>query len=229
MFPPQSHQRQHNKDKPYKCPNCYRAYSDSASLQIHLSAHAIKNAKAYSCSMCGRAYTSVSKGTPHLRCTGVSTRVNLRPSDCAGDLSHEAHVQTHGRGALSDPPVTSADRVPQHPHPHLPHLSPPTPHFNWLPGQIPSPAAGACEVLPLEPPTYTRLTRAFSKLAASIHPDEGPSVEEKKKIRAQRFFFSFFLFLFFMNVTAQPDVVRKDCVAKNVLRQDLISTLVSIV
>ncbi|CAB1353415.1 unnamed protein product, partial [Coregonus sp. 'balchen'] len=54
----QSHQRQHNKDKPYKCPNCYRAYSDSASLQIHLSAHAIKNAKAYCCSMCGRAYTS---------------------------------------------------------------------------------------------------------------------------------------------------------------------------
>lgn len=63
-FPPQSHQRQHNKDKPYKCPNCYRAYSDSASLQIHLSAHAIKNAKAYSCSMCGRAYTSVSARGP---------------------------------------------------------------------------------------------------------------------------------------------------------------------
>lgn len=54
----QSHQRSHNKDKPYKCSNCYRAYSDSASLQIHLSAHAIKNAKAYCCSMCGRAYTS---------------------------------------------------------------------------------------------------------------------------------------------------------------------------
>ncbi|KTG44707.1 hypothetical protein cypCar_00002581 [Cyprinus carpio] len=53
-----SHQRQHNKDKPYKCPNCYRAYTDSASLQIHLSAHAIKNAKSYCCSMCGRAYTS---------------------------------------------------------------------------------------------------------------------------------------------------------------------------
>lgn len=29
-------------------------------MQIHLSAHAIKNAKAYCCSMCGRAYTSVS-------------------------------------------------------------------------------------------------------------------------------------------------------------------------
>ncbi|XP_062842657.1 zinc finger protein 362a isoform X2 [Trichomycterus rosablanca] len=54
----QSHQRSHNKDKPYKCSNCYRAYSDSASLQIHLAAHAIKNAKAYCCSMCGRAYTS---------------------------------------------------------------------------------------------------------------------------------------------------------------------------
>lgn len=67
----QSHQRQHNKDKPYKCPNCYRAYSDSASLQIHLSAHAIKNAKAYCCSMCGRAYTSVSK--PHVMCLSPSS------------------------------------------------------------------------------------------------------------------------------------------------------------
>lgn len=63
--PPQSHQRQHNKDKPYKCPNCYRAYTDSASLQIHLSAHAIKHAKAYCCSMCGRAYTSVRRGGGH--------------------------------------------------------------------------------------------------------------------------------------------------------------------
>lgn len=62
----QSHQRQHNKDKPYKCPNCYRAYSDSASLQIHLSAHAIKHAKAYCCSMCGRAYTSVSPALPQV-------------------------------------------------------------------------------------------------------------------------------------------------------------------
>lgn len=63
-----SHQRQHNKDKPFKCSNCFRAYSDSASLQTHLPAHAIKNAKAYCCSMCGRAYTSVSAPpltTPH--------------------------------------------------------------------------------------------------------------------------------------------------------------------
>ncbi|XP_054639361.1 zinc finger protein 362a isoform X1 [Dunckerocampus dactyliophorus] len=54
----QSHQRHHNKDKPFKCSNCYRAYSDSASLQIHLSAHAIKAARAYCCSTCDRAYTS---------------------------------------------------------------------------------------------------------------------------------------------------------------------------
>lgn len=64
-----SHQRQHNKDKPFKCANCYRAYSDSASLQIHLSAHAIKNAKAYCCSMCGRAYTSVSFMKTIINCT----------------------------------------------------------------------------------------------------------------------------------------------------------------
>ncbi|XP_028303189.1 zinc finger protein 362a isoform X2 [Gouania willdenowi] len=54
----QSHQRQHNKDKPFKCSDCFRAYLDSSSLQIHLSAHAIKNAKIYCCSTCSRAYTS---------------------------------------------------------------------------------------------------------------------------------------------------------------------------
>lgn len=42
-----------------------------------------------------------------------------------GDLPYEAHVQTHGGGAPSDPPVASEDRVPQHPHTHLPHLSSP--------------------------------------------------------------------------------------------------------
>ena len=40
-----------------------------------------------------------------------------------GDLPYEAHVQTHGGGAPSEPPVASEDRVPQHPHTHLPHLS----------------------------------------------------------------------------------------------------------
>lgn len=40
-----------------------------------------------------------------------------------GDLPYEAHVQTHRSGAPSDPPVASEDRVPHHPHPHIPHLS----------------------------------------------------------------------------------------------------------
>ncbi|MBN3323106.1 ZN384 protein, partial [Atractosteus spatula] len=41
----QSHRRQHNKDKPYKCHNCHRAYTDSASLEVHLSTHTVKHAK----------------------------------------------------------------------------------------------------------------------------------------------------------------------------------------
>lgn len=45
----------------------------------------------------------------------------------AGDLPYEAHVQTHGGGAPSEPPVAPEDRVPQHPHTHLPHLSSPRP------------------------------------------------------------------------------------------------------
>lgn len=44
-----------------------------------------------------------------------------------GDLPYEAHVQTHSRGAPSEPPIATEDRVPQHPHSDLPHLSPPSP------------------------------------------------------------------------------------------------------
>lgn len=56
----QSHRRQHNKDKPFKCHNCHRAYTDAASLEVHLATHTVKHAKVYTCSICSRAYTSVS-------------------------------------------------------------------------------------------------------------------------------------------------------------------------
>lgn len=132
-----SHQRQHNKDKPFKCSNCFRAYSDSASLQTHLPAHAIKNAKAYCCSMCGRAYTSVSAPpltAPHhplppgtwvsqVSCGGS----RLCPCACSspGDVPHEAHVQTHHGGASGLPPIACArHRLSRHSPTDLPHLRP---------------------------------------------------------------------------------------------------------
>lgn len=206
LFAPQSHQRQHNKDKPYKCPNCYRAYSDSASLQIHLSAHAIKNAKAYSCSMCGRAYTSVSQRTRAASrgrggTGGFALTLNPPPSVIvAGDLSDEAHVQTHGRGALCDPPVPSEDRVPQHPHPHLPHLRPshstgPTrPVSQSSGGSLPGPC-------PLEPPHLPKADASVQQPGCPLPSRRpvcgwvggGTNKNNNKKIRAQHvFFFSLF-------------------------------------
>lgn len=55
----QSHRRQHNKDKPFKCQNCNRGYTDAASLEVHLSTHTVKHAKLFSCGLCNRSYTSV--------------------------------------------------------------------------------------------------------------------------------------------------------------------------
>uniref|UniRef100_A0A3Q2T580 Zinc finger protein 384 a n=1 Tax=Fundulus heteroclitus TaxID=8078 RepID=A0A3Q2T580_FUNHE len=55
----QSHRRQHNKDKPFKCHNCNRGYTDAASLEVHLSTHTVKHAKLFSCGLCNRSYTSV--------------------------------------------------------------------------------------------------------------------------------------------------------------------------
>ncbi|XP_041078319.1 zinc finger protein 362-like isoform X1 [Polyodon spathula] len=63
----QSHRRQHNKDKPYKCHHCHRAYTDSASLEVHLSTHTVKHAKVYSCGMCNRVYTSETYLMKHMR------------------------------------------------------------------------------------------------------------------------------------------------------------------
>lgn len=131
-FPVQSHQRQHNKDKPYKCPNCYRAYTDSASLQIHLSAHAIKNAKSYCCSMCGRAYTSVS--TDHRSTYGkIPLSSYYKTVFCfSGNLPYEAHVQTHRGGASRQPPFPTENRISQHPHTHFTYLSfPPHVSLPW--------------------------------------------------------------------------------------------------
>uniref|UniRef100_A0AAY4CT95 Zinc finger protein 384 n=1 Tax=Denticeps clupeoides TaxID=299321 RepID=A0AAY4CT95_9TELE len=63
----QSHRRQHNKDKPFKCHNCNRGYTDSASLEVHMSTHTVKHAKLYSCGLCNRAYTSETYLMKHMR------------------------------------------------------------------------------------------------------------------------------------------------------------------
>lgn len=58
-FLSQSHRRQHNKDKPYKCTNCNKGYIDAASLEVHMASHTVKHARIYSCGLCNRTYTSV--------------------------------------------------------------------------------------------------------------------------------------------------------------------------
>ncbi|MCJ8728991.1 hypothetical protein PDJAM_G00009470 [Pangasius djambal] len=63
----QSHRRQHNKDKPFKCHHCNRGYTDSASLEVHLSTHTVKHAKLYSCGLCNRTYTSETYLIKHMR------------------------------------------------------------------------------------------------------------------------------------------------------------------
>lgn len=68
------------------------------------------------------SWTSWSRGT-----FKITVAVIFMPFVCfpvlVGDLSYEAHVQTHGGGAPGESPVAPEDRVPQHPHTHLPHLS----------------------------------------------------------------------------------------------------------
>lgn len=67
LDPLQSHRRQHNKDKPYKCHHCNRGYVDAASLEVHLSTHTVKHDKLYSCGLCNRTYTSETYLMKHMR------------------------------------------------------------------------------------------------------------------------------------------------------------------
>uniref|UniRef100_W5MMS7 Zinc finger protein 384 n=1 Tax=Lepisosteus oculatus TaxID=7918 RepID=W5MMS7_LEPOC len=91
----QSHRRQHNKDKPYKCHNCHRAYTDSASLEVHLSTHTVKHAKVYSCGMCNRAYTSETYLMKHMR------KHNPDPLSAAAAVAQSAHQAGQAGGGAA--------------------------------------------------------------------------------------------------------------------------------
>ncbi|XP_053480595.1 zinc finger protein 384b isoform X3 [Ictalurus furcatus] len=89
----QSHRRQHNKDKPFKCHHCNRGYTDSASLEVHLSTHTVKHAKLYSCGLCNRTYTSETYLIKHMR----KHSPDLVPTPPSG--AQQSHSPAGGGGA----------------------------------------------------------------------------------------------------------------------------------
>ncbi|XP_044152832.1 zinc finger protein 384 isoform X9 [Bufo gargarizans] len=105
----QSHRRQHNKDKPFKCHNCHRAYTDSSSLEVHLSTHTVKHAKVYTCSICSRAYTSETYLMKHMRKHNAPD--NSQPPSTQV-LSSQAHFTPVSQAPTSDGPQCSFDMNP---------------------------------------------------------------------------------------------------------------------
>lgn len=100
----QSHRRQHNKDKPFKCQNCNRGYTDAASLEVHLSTHTVKHAKLFSCGLCNRSYTSVlrvflSQAKVASSKERISNHVFCSLSLPAGDVSDETYEEAQPRPA----------------------------------------------------------------------------------------------------------------------------------
>ncbi|XP_030044223.1 zinc finger protein 384 isoform X1 [Microcaecilia unicolor] len=106
----QSHRRQHNKDKPFKCHNCHRAYTDAASLEVHLSTHTVKHAKVYTCSICSRAYTSETYLMKHMRKHNAPEQ-QQPPSAPQPQVVSQVHASA-GSHYSSAPQVPSGD-VPQ--------------------------------------------------------------------------------------------------------------------
>lgn len=105
----QSHRRQHNKDKPFKCHNCHRAYTDSSSLEVHLSTHTVKHAKVYTCSICSRAYTSETYLMKHMRKHNAPDTSQQPPTQV---LTSQAHFTPVSQAPTSDGPQCSFDMSP---------------------------------------------------------------------------------------------------------------------
>nr|XP_025969112.1 zinc finger protein 384 isoform X5 [Dromaius novaehollandiae] len=102
----QSHRRQHNKDKPFKCHNCHRAYTDAASLEVHLATHTVKHAKVYTCSICSRAYTSETYLMKHMRKHNIpdpQQQVVQAQSQASQQQQQQQHFQPQGGGAAGGP------------------------------------------------------------------------------------------------------------------------------
>uniref|UniRef100_A0A8C0HPK7 Zinc finger protein 384 n=1 Tax=Buteo japonicus TaxID=224669 RepID=A0A8C0HPK7_9AVES len=117
----QSHRRQHNKDKPFKCHNCHRAYTDAASLEVHLATHTVKHAKVYTCSICSRAYTSETYLMKHMRKHNIPDPQQQVVQAQAQASQQQQHFQPQvggQQGALGDtnqpnpPPQCSFDLTP---------------------------------------------------------------------------------------------------------------------
>ncbi|XP_075071949.1 zinc finger protein 384 isoform X10 [Mixophyes fleayi] len=105
----QSHRRQHNKDKPFKCHNCHRAYTDSTSLEVHLSTHTVKHAKVYTCSICSRAYTSETYLMKHMRKHNAPDTQQPPPTQV---LTSQAHFTPVSQASASEGPQCSFDMNP---------------------------------------------------------------------------------------------------------------------
>uniref|UniRef100_A0A8C4T917 Zinc finger protein 384 n=1 Tax=Erpetoichthys calabaricus TaxID=27687 RepID=A0A8C4T917_ERPCA len=99
----QSHRRQHNKDKPFKCHNCHRAYTDSASLEVHLATHTVKHAKVYSCGMCNRAYTSETYLMKHMRKHNPDPNTQVQPNQSNQNPTQQQAQNAQGQGQNNPP------------------------------------------------------------------------------------------------------------------------------
>ncbi|XP_019331694.1 zinc finger protein 384 isoform X3 [Alligator mississippiensis] len=111
----QSHRRQHNKDKPFKCHNCHRAYTDAASLEVHLATHTVKHAKVYTCSICSRAYTSETYLMKHMRKHNIpDPQQQVAQAQAQASQQQQQHFQPQGGGAAGGP---SGDTNPPNPPP----------------------------------------------------------------------------------------------------------------
>ncbi|XP_075768673.1 uncharacterized protein LOC142821493 isoform X2 [Pelodiscus sinensis] len=100
-----NHQKIHTRDTPHNCSDCGKNFSTNSQFVIHRMAHT--GEKPFNCSVCGKSFSQKSNLVTHRR-----THTGEKPfncSDCGKNFSSSSYLVTHRRSHTGEKPFNCSD------------------------------------------------------------------------------------------------------------------------